>query len=503
MRHLGGNIMKNIKFYNVKRRFVSLALAGTLFASVVGLSGCGKKNDNKANVENETTKIETMYENTNEKLEVLVPEMNDEITDNATLMLLFDLIVTKDANGKINAENISKFKSRIDADNIVQSFNNFLDELQRRMITEEKVVRVSTVLPKELENDKAMLSAIETIVDNILKSNTKEEALNEFNKIYSFFALGTRLSVNGKEFKLSDLNLVDRAIANNYAEAATIKCRDYLTDDQVKVMDKVLNDQNNKAEIRTRLEVSYNLVDSKSSVDVEKVFNKKYKEINALLNGKVNLSKETVKNLVNYVNIKYLDSDKISIEDKNKIVGDYTNEKINDALLAIDAIQTYNLNNQKSIIPFSYLLVDEYLKTDTGKIDKTALDFVQFNAINLVNTQDKAFNEKGEVEYNRLRNNPYFENIFKYFTKSNFTHIKKENSKEVKNNIIWQEIGNGAHFINDEVILLTLNKLPKNNVVSNNIGIAESNLHEIIAAIQKSINGECVITDYKTFTKNK
>ena len=75
--------------------------------------------------------------------------------------------------------------------------------------------------------------------------------------------------------------------------------------------------------------------------------------------------------------------------------------------------------------------------------------------------------------------------------------------KEVKNNIIWQEISNGAHFINDEVILLTLNKLPENEVINDNIKIAESNLFEIIKAVQKSINGECAITDYKTFVKNK
>ena len=495
--------MKNLKFYDTKRRITSLVLAGTLFASVVGLSSCGKKNDDKTKVENETTKIETMYEDTNEKLDILVPAMNDEITDNATLMLLFDLVVTKDANGKINAENISKFKNKIDADNIVQSFNNFLDDLQRRMITEEKIIRVSTVLPKELESDKAILSIIETIVDNTLKSSNKAEALNEFNKIYSLFVEGKELEIDDVKFKTSDLNLVDRAIANNYAEVASVKCRDYLTDEQVKIMDKVLNDQNNKAEIRTRLEVLYNLVDSKSAVDVKKVFNKKYNEINGLVKGKVELSKETVKNLVNYANIKYLDSDKISIEDKNKLVGEYTDEKISDALLAIDAIQTYNLNNQKSIIPFSYLLVDEYLKTDTGKIDKTALDFVEFNTINLVNTKDKALNENGVLEYNRLRNNPYFANIFKYYIKDNFTHSMNKEGKEVKNNIIWQEISNGAHFINDEVILLTLNKLPENEVINDNIKIAESNLFEIIKAVQKSINGECAITDYKTFVKNK
>ena len=41
------------------------------------------------------------------------------------------------------------------------------------------------------------------------------------------------------------------------------------------------------------------------------------------------LSDDTIKNLVNYMNLKYLDSDRVSTKDTNKIVGEYEDEKVN------------------------------------------------------------------------------------------------------------------------------------------------------------------------------
>ena len=235
-----------------------------------------------------------------------------------------------------------------------------------------------------------------------------------------------------------------------------------------------------------------------SEIDVIKLFDEKYEEINKLLKGKVNLSNDTIKNLVNYINLKYISGDKVSTKDMKQIVGEYTDEKVNDVITAIDAINTYNLSNQNNIIPFSVFLVDEHLKTETGITDKIALDFIQFNSIMLNNTTDSKTN------YNELKNNPYFKNVYKYFTKQNFTHIQKdENGKKINNNIIWQEISDGTNFVNYQVILYTLNKLPKVDNLDNYIEKTETNIGESIQYIQNTIMDECKKVDATEYVLTK
>ena len=490
--------MKNIRFYNTKKRFTALVLAGTMFATAVGLSGCNKKdNDNSYS----KSSIVTTVEDTNKKIDYIIPELGDEITNNTSILLLLDLITKKDKNGKISPELISELKSKIDSDNMLSDFNSFLDVLQQKMLEERRVIKVSDVLPESLKNDKIILSNIESMLSNVIKysnEDNKDQLLSEFNKIYLLFTKGTSLSADGNDLKITDLDYSSRAVANTYGEVAAYFSRNYITEEQYETMDKILDDQNSKGYIKTDLEILSNQIVEKSEVNVVDLFNKKYEEVSKLLDGKVNLSNDTIKNLVNYTNMKYLNSDKVSTKDKDEIFGEYSDSKINDVILGIDAINEYNFNHQNAIIPFSSLLVDEHLKTDIGKTDKVALDFTQYNTIKLFNTKDSATTNE------RLRNNPYFENVFKYFTKDNFTHIQKdETGTVVENNIIWQEISDGANFVNYEVILYTLGKLPEVENLSNYKEKTQMNLVESIKVIQQTITGECKTTDFDQFVKVK
>ena len=492
--------MKNVKFYNVKAKITALVLTATIAGTMIGCSKTTKENNT---VPESTPAIVQVVDETNNKIESIMPEMNDEITNNTSIILLLDLIASKDANGKVSAEDMSKLKSRIDADNMVRDFNNFQDNLQKKMLEEKKVIRISEVLPEELAQDKTILSQIEDILENIFNATNKEEALTHFDKLYSLFALGKELEIDGVNYKISDLTLVSRAIANTYAETGTVQSRNYITEDQAKVMDKVLNDQNNKAEIRTRLEVLYNLMDSKSAIDVEATFNAKYEEITKKLEGKVNLTPEVIKDLVNYANMKYLESDKVTIEDKNKVVKDYSDEKVNDVLLGIEAILKYSIDHSDDAIRLSNLYIDAYKETDSGKTDTVATDFAESNSIYLSNTKDLALDENGNINYNKLRNNPYFANTITYLTKDNFTHSQKQDDEIIETNIIWNEISNGANLVNNMIVLATLRSLPEYSNQENNIEIAESNLIEAIKANEKSVLGECIIKDYTVFVKTK
>lgn len=480
---------------NISRRIAALSAAGVIL--VTGLTGC-KSKENKTETVNNS--IVTMVEDTTNKIDAIIPEASDELVNNASIMLLLDIIAKEDENGKISADVISEFKSKLDVDDMISEFTSFLDMIGFNAKETGKVEKVSTVLPEELKNDKVILSNIETILENIIKyskEGNKDGVVTEFNKIYTLFVEEKEIEMNGTTFEIRDLTFPSRAVATTYAETAGFYSTNYVTEDKLAKLDERTNDQNNKAYIKSKLEILANQMEEKSRVDVIGLFDDKYAEITKLLNGKVNLSESTIKNLVNYMNLKYISGDEVATKDMNELVGEYEDQKVIDVITAIEAINTYNFNNQKNIIPFSSFLVGEHLNTDTGKTDKIALDFVQYNTIMLNNTDD--------VEtYDELSNNPYFKNVFKYFTKQDFTHIQKdENGKQVNNDIVWQHISDGVNFVNYQVILSSLNKLPQVENIDNYKSVTEENFGQSIQYIQNTIMDECKKVDTKEYILTK
>ena len=331
----------------------------------------------------EYAEIKDIYERTFNKVKEIQPDVNDEVSKNTTLILLLDLFTQKDEFGKINSDLISQFKSRLDVDNMISDFNAYLDLLQKKSINENDVKRVSYVLPHELSRDQLILSNIEDIVENIKNySNEKNKngVLTEFNKIYTLIVEEKPLKVDNISFEIRELSFPARAVANNLAEVAAYYSRSYISKSKYNKIDERANDQNNKAYTKQSLEILANQMNEVSETDVVSLFNNKYESVKKLLSGKVNLSDETIKNLVNYMNIEYLDSDKVSTKDMNQIIKEYDEEKVNDVLRAIDAINEYNLRGN-SLIVYSSFLVDNYKNTDTGKIDSITLDFIQSNKI--------------------------------------------------------------------------------------------------------------------------
>ena len=473
---------------NLSTRLAALSAAGIIL--VTGLTGC-KSKENKT--ESVNSSIVTMVEDTNNKIDTILPEASDEIVDNASIMLLLDVIAKEDENGKISADVISEFKSKLDVDDMISEFTSFLDMIGFNIKESGKVVKVSTVLPEELNDDKVILSNIETILENIIKyskEGNKTGVASEFDKIYTLFVEEKELEVNGTTFEIRDLSFPSRAVATTYAETAAYYATNYVSKEKLEKLDNRTNDQNNKAYIKSKLEILDNQMEEKSEVDVISLFDTKYKEVTTVLNGKVNLSETIIKNLVNYMNLKYINGDKVSTKDMNTLVGEYDDEKVNEVITAIEAINTYNFNNQTNIIPFSIFLVDEHLKTESGQTDKIALDFVQYNSIMLNNTDDVK-------TYKELSANPYFKNIFKYFTKQDFTHIQNDENKD----IVWQEVSDGVNFVNYQVILNSLNKLPKVDNKENYIEVTNENLGESIQYIQNTIMGECKKVDIKQYVK--
>lgn len=471
-------------------RLSALAMAGIILISI---SGC--KKNKQTNETTPTTVVEYESEKntvalTRTNIKTLFPTMNEDVVNNASLIILLDELAKEDENEKIKADVISNFKAKIDTDNMMSDFNSFLDTVEQSMIENETLVSTNNLV---IEKDKEILSKIELITSNIIKG-TKEEKETNFDLIYTLFVKEDEITYNGLTFDVRDLSYSGRAIASAYARTSAYYAKNYISKDKYSKIDDRTNNQNNKAYIKTKLEILSNQMDEKSLVDVNKMFNDEYEVTKLTINGKVNVEEENIKNLVNYINLEYLDSDKVSNKDKNSILGEYTDEKVTNILLTVDAITKYDLVNTNDIILFSNLLVDSYKETETGKLDKVTLDYIQFNSIMLLNTT------KEDAAKEEIYKNLYFQNIYKYFTKQNFTHTYDENNEVTVN---YQDVSDSAKLIANEIVLYTLNQ--RQNVFGFK-GYEEkinTNLTETIQYVQNVVTGECEKVEIEEYVKTK
>jgi hypothetical protein len=138
------------------------------------------------------------------------------------------------------------------------------------------------------------------------------------------------------------------------------------------------------------------------------------------------------------------------------------------------------------------MLVDSYKETEKGKVDKAVLDYIQFNSVMLLNTTDENTTSK------ELMNNPYFKNMYKYFTRQDFTH---KYNKENEVNVTYQNISDGTKLISDMVVYYTLNK--RNNIfeVEGYETEINANLTYSIQGLQNIILGECKKIDINEYVK--
>lgn len=469
---------------NLSIRISSLVMAGVLTVSVAsGLTGCKQKEDsNKAAI----VAVQTQNDATRKGIQDLFPTINSEIVDNASLIILLDQIKNENENGKLNADIISKFKAKIDVDNMMDDFNSFLNVLEQSMIEQNKLITVSNLV---VDKDGQILSKIEKITLSIIEGDANTKKAN-YDLIYKLFVEEDEITYDGLTFKVRDLSYSGRAIAATYARTCDTFAKNYVSKSKREKLDARTNDQDNKAYIKTDLEILANQLDEKSLVDVNKEFTSEYNSTKELINGKIDVTDGNIEDLVEYLNLEYLNSDRVATKDKNAVLESYSNEKVTNTLLTVDAITEYNKNNTNNIILLSNLLVNDYENTITGKIDKVVLDYVQFNSIKLLNTST------AETSATELFNNPYFQNLYLYFRGADFTH------KYTKDNVVSvnaQDVSEGARFIANEVVNYTLTKRPNIFEYKGYKEKLESNLIESIQYIQNTVTGECGKIDKEKF----
>ena len=490
---------KNKKAVGLTSILLSLVMVG----SGLSLTACSDKTKNNDVSENSTISYqneEDMISTLKNNLKNIAPDMTEEKLTDASLILSLDLVAQKDENGKIRSDIMDYFKNKVDVDSMMDNFNSFEDVIETNIITEGKFVSISSILPSELKEDKELLGYIENIVKKLMDASLnkdKETVNNEFDKIYTLFVLEDNLTVDGTEFEVRDLGYPIRSIAEAYARCAAYYGRNYVKQDKLDALDKRTNMQNNKAYIRETLAIMANNIEEVSDVNIVAEFDDKYTMFEQLLDGKIKTSVGNQKDLINCLNLKYLEGTHVSTKDKNTILNNYDEKQLNDTMLTTDSITEFNRTHQNQMILFSNLLVKDYLNTDTGKTDKLALDFIQYNTMMLLNDKESI------KDFSTLFNNPYFKNIYMYFTKQDLTYKHKVDGKVVDDKIVWQDISDGVNFVNYEMIAYTLNQFPYLKADFENYGFAQkiqNNQIESIQYIEEVYTGECKKTGYQ-FTK--
>lgn len=439
--------------------------------------------------EKETELVDT----TKSKIKTIFKDMNEDVILNSAIIIDLDELAKEDENGKVNADVISNFKNKIDSNNMMSDFNTLVDALENYMITENKIITTSDIVVNA--DDKKILSNIENITKNIIDGKDINE---NFDKLYKLFVEEDSITIDEFEFEIRDLSFSSRVIASTYARVGAYYSRNNIKEEEYSKMDRRTNDQNSKAYIMTKLEILNNLMDEKSIIDVNTVFNNKYESASNLLNEKVKLSSGDSKDLINYINLEYLNSDLVATKDKREILGGYDDSKMTDTMLAIDSINEYNFKNQDKIIVFSDFLIDEYAKTSTGTIDEISMNFVEYNSLMARKTITD------DADFSQVFNNPYFQNIYKYILKQDTVYkYEDENGKNKEYTIIYQEVSDSVQLINNETIKYTLSKLPDVKYMEDYIKQSESNVEESIQHIQNVVTGECEKVDFEDLSETE
>ena len=479
--------MKNFKLDKESgKKFIAVVTSIAMMASVVAFGGCSKKSSNDS-AKTAQVQLEKSNESLKRKIRELFPTLGKDVVENSALIILLSEIAKEDENGKINSEFISLFKSKVDVDNMISDYNSFINVLEQTMIDSNKVVNVNNLV---IEEDSKIISKLELITSKII-NGTKEEKLNNIKLINTLFVEEKEITVDGLKFEIRDLSLPSRTIASAYARTSAYYARDVITEDMYKAIDDRTNDQNNKSEIKITLEVLSNQVNEVSKVDVIKLFDEKSKEIKSTFDGKIIVTEENRKELINYINIEYLNSDDVANKDKNAILGEYKDNKMLNILDVIDVITTYNQNNPNNIILLSNLLVDEYSKTAKGREDSVALDYIQYNIYMFLNTT------KEDSTFNEIYNNPYFKNINDYLCARNFSHTYSDKSVSVD----WQDISDGVKLVCNEMVVYALNKRPAMLKIQGYEEKIYANLEDSIRYVDIAITGECKKVDMEYFKR--
>ena len=479
--------MKNYKLYkNTSKRITALIMAGLLSVSGLTMTGCTKKeNDNKKDASQ--VQIENSFDSTKKGIVALFPTMNPDVVENAALILMLDEIAKEDENEQIKANYMSLFKSKIDSDNMIDDFNSFLDTLEQAMIDEEKTIETWNLV---IEEDSEIISNLESITQNIINGNESAIKTN-FEIIYKLFVKEEKVNVNGLDIEIRNLSYSGRAVADAYARTSAYYARNYITEKEYAKIDERTDAQNSKAYIKTKLEVLRNLMNEKSEINVNDAFNNEYASTKSNLNGKINTSEVNIENLVNVLNLEYLNSDKVSTKDRNNILGEYSDENVSNVLITIDAITKYNQSNKDSIL-LSNMLIDKYAKTETGKLDKIALDYIQYNAMSLLNTTNAG------SSFNEVYSNGYFQNLYKALTKQNLVCKYTDGTKVTIN---YQVLSDGAKVAINEIILFVMNERPNLKKGKGFEDRANSNVLDSVQYIQNTMLGECKKVEGNQFVK--
>ena len=479
------------------KKFISSALALQLVFGALALSSCSDKEVEETEQEITTEEVveDNTFEETVKKIKALNLDLSDKSIKDSTLVLLLSVLAKEDENGKVNADEISKYVNHFDRDAVLEGFDNLLSEVETQML-KGNFVSVSGVLPEEMSADKTVLKEIEAITKEALDNKDNKEIVSDcFVKIYKLFVSGE--TVDG--FEIDQMDYSTRAVAYSYAREVMFLARNYVSDEDYERIDKRTNDQYSRSELVIKLEKLENDFVEVSDGKAVAMFQKRYEQFHDVLIAKVKSSNDVQKLLVNYINIKYL-LNEVTTKDRNEIIGSYTDEDLKAALELIDAIILYNAetygNNKdtNNLISLSKVMIDN---TDN---DRIALDYVTKSCMEVLNLVNE------DLTYDALELNGYYDLLCACTVEQDEYKYIGSDGKENTIKFNWHEMSDGVKLVCFEMINFTFSRMPKkvkdNSIFNSYYEVSADMLFRNVQFFQDTLD-DCKPLDKTEYVKTK
>lgn len=461
------------------KRLLASVMAGFMFVTGLGLSGCSKKDNNETDqFETEVVSVDP-DEVINNTLDDLTNKLSGNIENkfflnsddqkSSIVLLNLDYIIsnaTYDENGNLLTTALDKiYPNGLNTKKELNDLNTFLSkyrEYTRLLKSTDDFICLSDYAL--IEKDKIIIAELENMTKELItliNKGNKEDINNLFNKVSAFFVDEGALIINGKEYKKEDLSNGFRKGSEVFGTIFSEMTPDYVSETDRKNLDNKLKTTDSIYQIEVLLEVFANskqnvintminnqntyILDD-SDIEVINSFNSKYDQVYKDTKEKINLTTDEISSMVQIANIDYLASDNVSAGAMKSIITKDFDTVIKHATSGIKKVESYN----KSHINDLYTYEDLFMNDEENLVNIVAIKGNIYATLNLLNEVNS------NSTYSEIYNNQYFQFLELYNNYSSEATINGADGSKITKN----DTGYGTRFITNNIARIALESLP-------------------------------------------
>lgn len=464
--------MTKIKYIN--KRVTAFLMTGMILTT--GVVGCSKKETEKNQSNTDKINADEIMNNTlNNLTDKLGSDINNKFflnTDDqksSIVLLNLDYIIsnaTYDSEGNLLTTVLDQiYPNGLNTKKELNDLNTFLSkyrEYTRLLTNTDDFIHLSDYAL--IDQDKIIISELEKMAKELItlkNKGSKEEINTLFNKMSSFFVEEGTLSINGKEYKKSDLSNGFRKGSEVFGTIFSEMAPDYVDKSTREKLDNRLNTTDSIYQIEVLLEVFANsrqnvvntMINNQDTYilddsDIEMInsFNSRYDQVLKDTKGKINLTNAEISSMVQIANIDFLASDNVSAGAMKTIITDDFDTIIANATSGIEKVEAYNKTHSSAV----YTYEDLFMNDEENIVNIAAIKGNISATLNLLNEINS------NSTYSDINNNKYFKFIELYNNYSSKVTINALDGSKITKN----DTGYGTRFITNNIARITLESLP-------------------------------------------